>query len=63
MTASRWERGQLFPTPYQQGLMLEFRKSADHRKASGASDQLGALLVSLGIVGVIFLLLKAAKEG
>lgn len=61
MTVSRWERGLLSPTDYQQGLMLEFRKSADVRKSTGANEQLGALLVSLGIVGVILLLLQTAK--
>lgn len=62
MTVSRWERGALSPSDYQHGLMLEFRKSATRRKAAGQDDPLGALLVTMGIVGVIYLLLKAAQD-
>lgn len=60
MTVSKWERGEASPTSYQLGLMMEFDKAVQRRKGD-FGDPLEGLLVTIGIVGVLLLLLNAAK--
>ena len=59
VTVSRWETGPNFqPPPYQMALLSEFQKAAE---AKSFDRTLKNLLVSAGIVAVIYLLLKAAR--
>ena len=59
VTVSRWETGPNFqPPPYQMALLSEFQKAAE---AEAFDRTLKNLLVSAGIVAVIFLLLKKAR--
>jgi putative transcriptional regulator len=60
MTASRWERGELAPTPYHQALMDEFRKAAKDREAQ---EKLEAVLIGAGVIAAVYLLLSIAKRG
>ena len=60
VTVSRWETDPNFqPPPYQMALLSEFQKAA---KAETFDRTLKNLLVSAGIVAVIFLLLQAARK-
>jgi len=58
MTVSKWERGLLVPTDYQQVLMAQFRKTADQKKAQ-AREQLGKILVGAGVIAALVWLLVA----
>ena len=60
VSVSRWETDANFqPPPYQMALLGEFRKAAE---AEAFDRTLKNLLVSAGIVAVIFLLLQAARK-
>jgi len=56
MTASRWERGILEPTPYQMALMEQFRKKADSKQAE-EMENVKKLLVGAGVVAALLWLL------
>ncbi len=59
MTVSRWERGELVPSPYQQALMAEFGKAATKSKVE---EELKSLLFAAGVVAAIYFLLNLAKK-
>jgi putative transcriptional regulator len=61
MTVSRWERGQLRPTPYHVALMEQFRRAIKKRPTNVESEVAG-LLVGAGVIAAIFFLLKAAHD-
>lgn len=61
MTVSKWERGVSSPSPYQVGLMHEFRRAAD-RKKEQIQEQLQSLLVGAGVIAAIFWLLSSARK-
>lgn len=58
VTVSRWERGELRPSAYQEQLISTFRKAARREKDVGskASDE----LVAAGVAAALLLLLIAA---
>jgi putative transcriptional regulator len=58
MTVSKWERGLLSPSAYQQALMHQFRRTADERTDQ---DQVKNLLVGAGVVAALVWLLGSAK--
>ena len=60
MTVSKWERGILTPTPYQVGLMREFRRAADAKRAQ-VQEELKNMLVGAGVIAALFFLLQSAK--
>lgn len=60
MTVSRWERGELEPTPYHHALLDEFKTAA---KKEEAKENLKLILIGAGLVAAIYFLLKLAKEG
>lgn len=59
MTISRWERGQLSPTPYQWALIAEFEKAAREREVK---ETLGTVIVGAGIAAALYLLLRNSQE-
>jgi len=61
MTVSKWERGITRPSPYQVALMLQFRYTADLRKAE-AQEQVKKLLVGAGVVAALVWLLAKAGD-
>jgi putative transcriptional regulator len=60
MTVSKWERGLLSPSAYQQALMAQFRQTADAKQAV-AQEQVKKLLVGAGVVAALIWLLGAGK--
>lgn len=58
MTVSKWERGLLVPSAYQQALMQQFRKTADQKQAE-AQEKVKNLLVGAGVVAALVWLLGA----
>ena len=60
MTVSKWERGELEPTPYQLKFLENFQKAAKEKQVD---ERVKAALVVGGIIAVIFLLLTLAKKG
>ena len=56
MTVSKWERGLLLPSAYQQALMAQFRQTADKQQAL-AQEQVKKLLVGAGVVAALIWLL------
>lgn len=60
MTVSKWEHGNLTPTPYQHALMEQFRRAADAQQAQ-VQEQLRKLLVGAGVIAALLFLLQAAK--
>ena len=61
MTVSKWERGVSSPSPYQVGLMREFRRAADVKREQ-IQEQLQNLLVGAGVIAALFWLLSSAKK-
>jgi len=61
MTVSKWERGVLSPSPYQVGLMHEFRKASEAERAK-VQQEVKNLLVGAGVIAAIFWLLTTAKK-
>lgn len=59
MTVSKWERGLLQPTDYQNALMLEFQKAANKREVQ---ESLGAVLLGAGIAAALYLLLENSRK-
>jgi len=59
MTVSRWERGSLTPSPYQQALMVEFAKAATKNKIQ---EELKSIIFTAGVVAAIFFLLNLARK-
>lgn len=57
MTVSKWERGLVTPTPYQVALMNQFEQTAASKQEE-AQRQVGALLVSAGVVAALIWLLS-----
>lgn len=62
VTVSKWERGQLRPSPYQAGMILKFREAAKSEDADELGQRLGQLLVIGGALAVVFFLLKRTFE-
>lgn len=60
MTVSKWERGLLVPSAYQQALMQQFRRKADEPKAQ-TQENVKNLLVGAGVVAALVWLLGAGK--
>ena len=60
MTVSKWERGILAPSAYQQALMDQFRLTADRQKAV-AQEKVKNLLVGAGVVAALLWLLSSKK--
>lgn len=60
MTVSKWERGLLSPSAYQQALMAQFRQTADSKQAV-AQEQVKKLLVGAGVVAALIWLLGSGK--
>lgn len=60
VTVSRWESGQLQPSPYQLALIDEFERAA---KKEDFGQNIKYLLIGAGIAAAIFALLKIAREG
>ena len=61
MTVSKWERGVLYPTPYQASLMEHFKATAD-AKRDQAAQEVKSLLVGAGVVAALIWLLSNAKK-
>lgn len=60
MTISRWERGELAPTPYHEAMLTEFKIAAEKEITK---NTLTKLMIGAGIIAAIYFLLKTAKEG
>lgn len=63
MTISRWERGELYPTPYQQALLNEFNLASEERKNKKNQEDIRTILLGTGIVAAILFILTLAKAG
>ncbi len=59
ITVSKWERGLLSPSAYQESLMDEFSKAA---KSKEVKATLAKVLIGAGIAAALFLLLKNARK-
>jgi len=59
MTVSKWERGELEPSEYQQLLIDEFYKAA---KKKEVRDNLNGVLLGAGIAAALYLLLKGSRD-
>lgn len=59
MTVSKWERGELKPSEYQETLMKEFSTAAKDKQVR---DTLTGVLIGMGVTAAILLLLNAAKR-
>jgi len=59
MTVSKWERGSLQPSLFQQALMREYSEAVS--KDQSATKAVGAILVQQGTTAAIFHLLQAAR--
>jgi len=60
MTVSKWERGLLSPTAYQQALMAQFRLTAGKQEAV-AQEQVKKLLIGAGVVAALIWLLGSGS--
>lgn len=60
MTVSKWERGILNPSPYQQTLMDEFAKAAA-KDSKEVKNELVKLLIGAGVIAALYFLLTKAK--
>lgn len=60
LTVSKWERGQLAPTPHQQALIQSFGVAGNAKENVG--EQVAGLLVTAGVAIALFALLHAAFE-
>ena len=58
LTVSRWERGDLTPSPYQEALLESFAKARSSKDDIG--ETVARLLVTAGVVLALYALLKAA---
>lgn len=58
LTVSKWERGDLRPTPHQHALMESFRTAGTKHENIG--EQVAALLMTAGIAIALLALLDAA---
>lgn len=63
MTVSRWERGELSPTPYQQTLLNEFQVAAKEKESKKNQEDIRTILLGAGIIAAILFILTLAKEG
>ncbi len=59
MTASKWERGVLKPTSYQDVLMNDFEKASREKMVK---ESLKKVLIGAGVVAAIYLLLKTTRN-
>ena len=59
ITVSRWERGKVAPTPYQEAFLNDFSK-ASHDES--IRNIIATVLITAGITAAILLLLKAAQK-
>ena len=60
LTVSKWERGLLRPTPYQEALIASFRRAADRKPDIG--EVVAAALVGAGVGVALYYLLSAAFD-
>jgi putative transcriptional regulator len=60
MTVSKWERGLLLPSAYQQALMSQFRQTADKQQEI-AQEQVKKLLIGAGVVAALIWLLGSGS--
>lgn len=58
MTVSKWERDKLEPSPYQQQLMLEFKKAAEKEDVK---NDLVKTMVGAGVIAALVYLLVKSK--
>ncbi len=59
ITVSKWERGILAPSLYQQTLMEEFRAATRNEEVR---QTLGKVLIGAGIAAALYLLLKNSQN-
>ncbi len=57
LTVSKWERGLLAPSPYQETMLQSFRKAA---KKPDIGEEVATALVAVGVAFALLLLLEAA---
>jgi len=57
LTVSKWERGLLAPSPYQETMLRSFRKAA---KKPDIGEEVATALVAMGVAFALLLLLEAA---
>lgn len=60
LTVSKWERGELSPSPHQQALLDSFRKAKQSKSDIG--ETVASILVTAGVIVALYALLKAALE-
>ncbi len=60
MTISKWERDTATPTSYQFGLLAEFEKAAKDKEIKKG---ISTLLITAGVIAVIYLLLSKSRGG
>ncbi len=60
LTVSKWERGQLTPSPYHVALMQSFGRS--QRREPDVGALVGGALLAAGVGAALYLLLKPAFE-
>jgi putative transcriptional regulator len=61
MTASKWERGVLTPSAYQQALMHKFQDTATSTKLAD-EEKVKNLLIGAGVVAALIFLLGSTKK-
>lgn len=61
LTVSKWERGVLTPSPYQETLIQSFAKARQQAAAAGNAS-VAKVLLGAGVAAALFFLLKAAFE-
>lgn len=59
VTVSRWERDEVTPPPYQQGLVEKFGEAAG-RGNPDLGEAVKAAIVTVGVIAAVFMLLQAA---
>lgn len=57
LTVSKWERGLLRPSPYQEAMLRSFHKAA---KKPDVGEQVATALLTVGVAFAVLLLLEAA---
>lgn len=59
MTVSKWERGILWPSSYQEEFFDQFQAAAKHKIAR---DELKNTLITMGVIAALILLFQAASK-
>jgi transcriptional regulator with XRE-family HTH domain len=61
LTVSKWERGLLSPSPYQESLISSFAKARERKQSTGGA-KVASVLMGAGVAAALFFLLKAAFD-